>query len=69
MDASDRRDEPKCNENAVCERCGKFGACEVAGQWLCPACYETSGSCCPEFGADDLWAERDKKSHPQSPSS
>lgn len=46
--------------NATCERCGRFGAFNVAGQWLCASCYEASGSCCPEFGADDLWAERGK---------
>jgi hypothetical protein len=42
------------DEDAVCDRCGRFGAYEFDGQHLCADCYEQQGSCCPEFGADDL---------------
>lgn len=26
---------------------------------LCRDCYQSSGSCCPEFGKDNLWEFRD----------
>lgn len=45
-------------ENATCDRCGKFGALDLGGRFLCAACYEVAGACCPEFGADDLWRKR-----------
>ena len=48
------------DENATCERCGKFGAFDLGGRFLCAVCYEEAGACCPEFGADDLWRERAK---------
>jgi hypothetical protein len=44
------------DERATCERCGRFGAYLFDGEALCAECYETRGSCCPEFGADDLWS-------------
>src|SRR5204862_3824440 len=47
--------EIRFDENTACERCGKFGAYEFDGARLCVDCYETRGSCCPEFGSDDLW--------------
>lgn len=47
--------ELRFNENAVCDICGRFGAYEFDGQRLCPDCYESRGSCCLEFGSDDLW--------------
>ena len=50
-------DAVQFNPNALCERCGRFGAFEFDGQRLCAECYETRGSCCPEFGVDDLWSE------------
>lgn len=42
--------------NAVCDVCGKFGAYDFGHQILCQDCYGNSGSCCREFGSDDLWA-------------
>jgi hypothetical protein len=42
------------DENAVCERCGKFGAYHLGESTLCEDCYSGWGSCCLEFGADDL---------------
>jgi hypothetical protein len=43
------------NPNTVCDRCGRFGAYLFDGEKLCAECYGLRGSCCPEFGADDLW--------------
>ncbi len=47
--------KPRLDENTPCEVCGRFGAMDLGGQHLCVDCYEARGSCCPEFGADDLW--------------
>lgn len=47
-------------ESAVCELCGRFGACQIGDRMLCENCYEGCGSCCPEFGKDDLWKLRDE---------
>lgn len=43
------------DEVAVCDRCGHFCAFHLGRRKLCPECYEGSGSCCPEFGRDNLW--------------
>lgn len=63
MDAN-KATNPFCgqiaDENQTCERCGKFGALDWGGAFLCPECSEISGSCCPEFGADDRWQDREK---------
>lgn len=48
------------DKNATCDRCGKFGACDLGGRLLCTVCYEEAGACCPDFGADALWRDRDK---------
>ena len=45
----------RLDENAVCDRCGNIGAYVIDDRALCPDCYVGSGSCCPEFGKDDLW--------------
>ncbi len=56
--------EPKnatrLDEDAVCDVCGRFGAYHFGDRTLCEECYEGSGSCCPEFGKDDLWKARDE---------
>ena len=44
----------RLNEHAACSLCGRFGAFEIGYQLLCPACYDSCGSCCPEFGREDL---------------
>ena len=41
--------------NAACDVCGAFGAFHFGERTLCQNCYEGCGSCCPEFGKDDLW--------------
>ena len=39
----------------ICEVCGGVGAVKIGDRWLCESCYVEAGSCCPEFGASDLW--------------
>jgi hypothetical protein len=46
---------PTLNENVACDVCGRFGAYHFGERLLCQECYAGSGSCCPEFGKDDLW--------------
>lgn len=46
---------PILNENVACDVCGRFGAYHFGERLLCQECYAGSGSCCPEFGKDDLW--------------
>ena len=53
MRAADSRLE--MDPNAVCESCGRFGAFQFGERTLCQDCYTACGSCCPEFGKDDLW--------------
>ena len=45
---------------ARCDRCSMFGAFDLGDRRLCEDCYRLCGSCCPEFGADDLW-QRDQE--------
>lgn len=51
----------KLDESVVCERCGKIGAFQFTGRALCEECYSGCGSCCPEFGPDDLWQSDDSE--------
>jgi len=44
----------RLDEKAVCDVCEKFGAYRFGDRILCEDCYQ-GGSCCPEFGKDDLW--------------
>lgn len=48
------------SEDTVCDRCGKFGAFRFDDIALCEECYEGAGSCCLEFGGDDLWLTREE---------
>lgn len=51
-----RMSEPlRLEPEARCDRCSVFGAFELGHRTLCEDCYRLCGSCCPEFGADDLW--------------
>jgi hypothetical protein len=36
----------------ACDQCGRFGAFVFDGRHLCGDCYDSCGSCCPEFGRD-----------------
>jgi len=55
--AVDSKNASCLDENAICDTCGVFGAFQIGDRSLCPNCYEGSGSCCPEFGKDDLWQQ------------
>ena len=50
--------------NATCDECGTLGAFTFEGVKLCLRCYSEKGSCCPEFGKDDLWKDRDAGNNP-----
>lgn len=52
------------DEAAVCDDCGRTGAYRVGTHSLCLDCYSNKGSCCPEFGRDDLetFPDEDKRS-------
>lgn len=50
------------DENAVCDNCGRSGAFVFGDHHLCIDCYQGRCSCCPEFGADDLWEPEPKES-------
>lgn len=51
----DHGQEVQFDPNAVCDRCHRFGAFWFSDHTLCADCYEEGGSCCLEFGGDDLW--------------
>ena len=42
----------------VCERCGREGGVRIGDRVVCRECYVIFGSCCMEFGSDDLWREQ-----------
>ena len=50
---------PQVEPDLTCSECGVFGAVQFDGVALCPTCYAEKGSCCPEFGKDDLWRQRE----------
>jgi hypothetical protein len=52
----------KADDEATCDRCGSRGAYELGDRRVCADCYAVCGSCCLEFGADDLWAVEDEPS-------
>ena len=54
-----RAERPSRAADSVCERCGGPDSIEIGGHQLCAECYQIAGSCCLEFGADDLWQEKD----------
>jgi len=45
------------HEARPCERCGVPTEKRLDRAPLCDECYTVRGSCCPEFGADDLSEE------------
>ena len=51
---------------ATCERCGNEGAARIGERIICRECYAVYGSCCMEFGADDLWREREESPGPRA---
>ena len=40
-----------------CSECATHGAFDLGERHLCEDCYRACGSCCMEFGADDLWSK------------
>jgi ribosomal protein S14 len=58
-----RQDNDKDSDAAPrpCRRCGKGDAVRFGDQWLCRECFQQYGSCCLEFGGDDLWKEREEE--------
>jgi hypothetical protein len=53
-----KHSKPQQKSSDRCERCGAPEAMQFGDHWVCEDCYGLRGSCCPEFGADDLWEER-----------
>jgi hypothetical protein len=45
-----------------CSVCGRPTRLLVGGTPICDQCCEHAGSCCLEFGGDDLWAGREDDS-------
>lgn len=45
---------PATDENLTCDECGRYGAIDFGERKLCPDCYESCGSCCPEFGKEEV---------------
>jgi len=54
METEERNAPPQSGE---CVRCGVETHDRFGGMWICAECYVTRGSCCPEFGVDDLTDE------------
>jgi hypothetical protein len=50
----------KTVDGASCDRCGALSPLDFGDRRLCEECYGVCGSCCLEFGADDLWAGGDE---------
>ena len=50
-----------------CERCGKKETYRIGDHWLCPECYSLYGSCCLEFGGDDLWVFPEESARERNP--
>jgi hypothetical protein len=45
-----------------CRLCGRSTAIVLGGVPICEGCYESAGSCCLEFGGEDLWQKREQES-------
>lgn len=58
MSENGKLEDPRPEAGGPCERCGSPQAeVRCGGKTLCLDCYYLAGSCCLEFGADDLWRE------------
>jgi hypothetical protein len=56
--SENRKPEATAEAGGPCERCGSpIAEVRCGGRTLCLDCYYLAGSCCLEFGADDLWRE------------
>ena len=43
-----------------CSYCGRPTELVIGGLPICEECYQNAGSCCLEFGGDDLWQKREE---------
>ena len=48
------------DDEAQCDRCGNPSPYDFGDRRVCDECYAVCGSCCLEFGADDLWESDDE---------
>jgi hypothetical protein len=48
-----------------CRFCGRPTEIVLDDMPICEDCYEERGSCCLEFGGDDLWQEREQAGRSQ----
>ena len=44
-----------------CRFCGRPTEIVLDGRPICEECYQHAGSCCLEFGGEDLWKARDQE--------
>jgi hypothetical protein len=42
-----------------CRFCGRPTEIVLDGMPICEECYQKAGSCCVEFGGQDLWRQRE----------
>lgn len=54
------RQELRLDPEERCDRCGVVGAFDLGDRRLCEECYRSYGSCCLEFGGDDLTQRDDQ---------
>jgi hypothetical protein len=47
-------------DDQKCDRCGGPSPFDFGDRRVCADCYAVCGSCCLEFGADDLWKSADE---------
>lgn len=50
-----------------CRFCGKPTTLLVGGAPICEDCCQNAGSCCREFGGDDLWQQRNDEESEHGP--
>jgi hypothetical protein len=44
-----------------CTFCDRATEIVLAGEPICEECHEKAGSCCLEFGGEDLWQRRERE--------
>lgn len=44
-----------------CRLCGRPTDIVLDGAPICEECYEHAGSCCMEFGGEDLWQKQEQE--------
>jgi hypothetical protein len=51
----------------TCKFCGRPTPILIGGMPVCDECYQDAGSCCQEFGGNDLWQRREEESDSDHP--